>query len=163
MQKIITGLASTLFIILLSSCASMPKMGSKRYKKLYLSVEATPCFGSCPIYTFELNGENKATLSKVRFINLKDEIDYRADLNKENAFELFALAHKQGWDTLKKDYRSGYADLPGRIIRYSSAVGDTATVFFEFGNAPIFLEKIARSADSIRKSTIWAPLNVVYE
>ncbi|MBI1307911.1 MAG: hypothetical protein GC181_15010 [Bacteroidetes bacterium] len=105
-------LALTTLTILFGGCANSGKIP----KSASIKFERTACYGSCPIYTFTLNGNGKAIFEGTRFT---DKIGkYEKQFNAEETRSLFTLLNSIQWDTLKVDYPAYVSDLPSTIFEY---------------------------------------------
>ncbi|MDB9882350.1 DUF6438 domain-containing protein [Bacteroidia bacterium] len=135
------------------SCSPKNKLSKKEQKFWYLSVEKTPCFGTCPIYKIEINGLAEADKDAKRFM---DELGlFKATIDKETFSELVSLTKTADWKNYKSEYLTGYSDLPSTIIRFSEHAGDTICIRYESTKAPIELQNLADKVDSLSTLSIW--------
>lgn len=148
----------------LLSCNKKLRPNSKKYQKLYISVETTPCFGTCPVYKMDISAHNLATLNAVKFTEPHQVTgEYNISLTDEETFNLLAEAYHLPWDSFEKEYRSNYSDLPGAIITFSKNAGDTTSVFFERDFAPQELEQIAKKIERFRTTLDWGSAKEILE
>lgn len=130
----------SLISVILLSCSSFYGYTGRKLKHYYISIETTACFGRCPILLMDVQGMGNASLDARRFVDSVGE--FSMTLDPTQLRELTYASRRVGWDTLQKEYLSGYTDLPSRIIRFSVKAGDTAVVRYEKGEGPKELEKL---------------------
>lgn len=151
-------------MVLWSSCNKKLRPNSKKYQSLYIAVEATHCFGTCPIYKMEIWAKGSAKLDARRFTEPHQTVgEYKISLQDTMAFNLLAEAYQLPWDTYGKEYRSNYSDLPGAIITFSKNAGDTTRVFFERDFGPKELEQIANKIEGFRTTLDWGKAKEIFE
>lgn len=153
-----------ILVISFSACKAKLKKNSKRFQNLYLSVQTTPCFGTCPIYKIQVFGNGNATLNAERFTeNHHFAGEYAIELNDSILLDLFSIASPLNWNKYQKEYRSGYSDLPGVVISFSKTAGDTTDIYFEKNYGPKELELIADKIEQIRIQMNWGKAKEILE
>ncbi len=120
------------------------------------SIETTPCFGRCPIYTMSIGSDGQADLNAVRFTEADGQ--YLAHLEDSVVNELFNRLDAMNWLAYKAEYMTGYSDLPSVILTYTSPNGQIFKVRFEEGAAPQELEQLSRSMEWWRLNVDWKAL-----
>lgn len=140
------------------SC-NVNKDSCKKVKETaFISIEKTPCFGSCPIYTFNIQGSRNATLNARRFM---DSIGvFTSQLSNDSLCSVFAKAKECEWKSYDSEYLGNYSDLPSTIIRYSPHAKDTFTVRYENGKAPKELILLVQQLDLQREQLVWQRVKV---
>ena len=138
--------------VLMTSCKSTIQQTSSNTNFQYLSIQKNGCFGECPMYKIELDSEQKLTLTGHRFFQYIGE--YQSKLSDESMKRLQSKIQKCNWGILKKQYLTGYSDLPSTVVRFSGTVGDTSQVIYENNLVPSEVIAVVDLLDnSIREST----------
>jgi hypothetical protein len=158
------SISAFILLVSVSSCKAKLKKNSKKFQKLYLSVQTTPCFGTCPIYKIQVFGNGNATLNAERFTeNHHFAGEYHIELPDSTLLELFSMAYPLNWNNYQKEYRSGYSDLPGVVISFSKTAGDTMAIYFEKNYGPKELELIADKIEQLRIQMNWGKAKEILE
>lgn len=79
-------------------------------KEVKIELTKDPCFGFCPVYTFQVDGNGNATFDGKR--NVEKEGEWSKLFSIEETNQLFdAFANSQFWD-FKDEYTAQVTDLP---------------------------------------------------
>lgn len=121
---------------------------------LILSMERTPCYGRCPIYTIELY-ENGLLLYNTRHFNDTAACRYRVLTKQQidevkvkfNSSEFFKMANKYPED------RQTPTDLPSCILFYNDGI-QKKTITDKRWETPEKLTALEQTVDSLVKSEI---------
>lgn len=80
-----------------------------------VSLQRTPCYGTCPQYTIELNREGVISYSGQRFT---DKIGkWELTVPPDSLVDLFAFLDRCDWSQYDSIYPSPYSDLPSVILK----------------------------------------------
>ena len=106
-----------LFILVLFSCGSSKKNTETKVKEikkeLVISLERTPCYGTCPIYKMEIFSDGSAFYHGERFV---DRIgDYEFSVSKEVINYILKKAVEISFFELEDKYTANISDLPKTI------------------------------------------------
>lgn len=121
---------------------------------LVLSMERTPCYGRCPIYTIELY-ENGLLLYNTKQFNDTAACRYRV-LNKQQIEDVETMFNSSGFFKMANKYpedKQTPTDLPSCILFYNSGMQKKTITDMRWG-APETLTALEQSVDSLVKSEI---------
>ena len=100
-----------------------PTMGKQPvsvYPGFLLSLERTPCYGTCPIYKYTVDSTGKADYLGIRFVEMEGR--YVKKLSREQMEKLKAALDKADVYAFADAYdNSGISDLPSSILTYTTA------------------------------------------
>lgn len=118
--------------------------------------ERSPCFGSCPVYTFYLTSANNGYL-EARY-NFIEPGWYYADLDEEAVHALISDLEPEDWWNEDLRTQPEIADLPGRSIVYKHDEG--LRWYAVGGRISEQSEYILNLFDQLVNSAAWAPTNI---
>jgi hypothetical protein len=145
-----------LFAAFFISCHSGRNIGKNPFSQTFLSIEKTPCYGTCPIYTMSIDGEGIALLRAGDFM---DEAGFfYATLPADSVSSLFRHAKICNWDSYDSTYMNQYLDLPSTIVRFSTHAKDTVTVQYNTINAPAELRLLGNRLELLQEQMDWKPV-----
>lgn len=132
-----------------------PEHASRRIQSI--TMERTPCFGSCPVYKVTLKPDGTLTYVGTRFVSKIGT--YSAKFWGAELQDLLApLLDKLNVWTMKSRYSAGATDMPSQIV---TIVTDKGTkVIDEYGpSGPKELWAVQRIIDSlVAEATDWKKL-----
>jgi hypothetical protein len=143
-------LKTLLIAAFLVSCHSQNKLSKRELRAFYISMEKTPCFGSCPMYTITVDSKAMVELDARRFMDKLGKTS--VTLSDVDLKSLQSVCAKASWDTYQAQYLTGNSDLPSTIVRYSIKQGDTLGVRYEANLAPTELISIASKLQKIQEN-----------
>ena len=97
-KMILTLLFAAFFI----ACHPRKSIQKNILSKTYISIEKTPCYGTCPIYTMSIDGDGIALLRAGDFMD--DTGFFYARLNADSVHSLFTDAKACAWETYDSTY-----------------------------------------------------------
>lgn len=83
----------------------------------YISIQKTPCFGRCPVYTFTLKGNGEAILKVDTNFTMPKGV-YTYQLEKEKVKEIFDAFKLGKIYTFKNEYTGKMTDFPVTYLTY---------------------------------------------
>lgn len=143
----------TLLFLTLFSCSNKTKLTKKQFETWYLSIEKTPCFGTCGTYLLKISADGILKLDAKRFLDI--EGDYSSVLNADSTLSLINQVESLKWTQYAQDYLTGYSDLPSTILCYSKTAGDTTWLRYEGDKAPEEVMRLGKKLELIQKTTEW--------
>ena len=152
-KMILTLLFAAFFI----SCHSGRNVSKNILSKEFISIEKTPCYGTCPVYSMSIDGDGVALLRAGAFM---DEVGFfYATLQADSVNSLFRHAKVCDWDSYDSSYMNQYLDLPSTIIRFSMNAKDTITVQYNTVNAPQELRLLGNRLELLQEQSDWKPVD----
>ena len=121
---------------------------------LFASIERTPCFGQCPIYTIKVYNSGYATYEGKKFTPREGLFEGRVDESIRQKIAEKALAI--GYYELKEEYDGPVTDLPSVITRLNLD-GKKKQVKARF-QAPDELRGYEKYMDELLSSVKWNPV-----
>ena len=106
-----------LFLCVLFACGSSKNSTETKVKELkkelIISLQRTPCYGTCPIYKMEIFSDGSASYHGERFV---DKIgDYEFTVSRETINYILKKAVESGFFELEDKYTANITDLPKTI------------------------------------------------
>lgn len=144
-NKIVLTLLCAAFFM---GCAPRDNFSKKQQRGFYVSIEKTPCFGSCPIYILEVS-KQEAKLQAKRF-TAHEGLSYQVMSDMEYKALQDSCAQAD-WGNYDNEYLTGYSDLPSTIIRFSIHPTDTIDIRYEGNKAPAALMQIGDMLQAYQK------------
>ena len=117
----IQQIACALALTILASCSGEKDITSSTPLDISISLQKTPCYGSCSVYLFQVLNDDSATLTVGRMasdnLNLNlPEGKYVGQLSNSDIEEIVAYAENNGYFELKEKYDDAMVmDLPATI------------------------------------------------
>lgn len=112
-----------LFTLLMISCGGSKSVITKDFG---LDIKKGPCFGSCPVYTLNIDHEGLATYDGIRFTDLVGK--HTLLLSPETVQDLNKAFEKADFENFKDNYESEIADLASVSISYRNTNIDKTVV-----------------------------------
>lgn len=120
-----------------------------------ITLQKTDCFGTCPVYTIQIDGSGQAKLEGQKFF---DKIGtYQKQLSKEETHQLFtAFANADFW-SFKDEYTAPVTDMPTTYVTFENhGKRKKITDYFE---APQKLKDLEALVEAIAGSGNWDKLS----
>ena len=139
----IVGFALLSFVLV--SCVSQKAL----YEPLSITMNKTGCFGTCPIYSLNIQSSGLAVFSGERFTDKlgKWTKDFSQDTSV-NSF--FKMAAQEDWQVYESYYPTPISDLPGVVLTINFQ--DSSKEIIIRGEHPaqldVFVDMLTRFADS---------------
>jgi len=103
-----------IFIIsIILSCGINKKSTLNKKKDIIISLERTPCYGSCPIYKMSIYSDGTALYYGKRFVNKIGSYSFR--VSKETIEYILNKAIEINFFQLEDQYTENISDLPKTI------------------------------------------------
>ena len=106
-----------LFLCVLFACGSSKNSTETKVKELkkelIISLQRTPCYGTCPIYKMEIFSDGSAFYHGERFVDKLG--DYEFTVSQETINHILKKAVEIGFFELEDIYTSNITDLPKTI------------------------------------------------
>jgi hypothetical protein len=99
-----------LLILCLSVAACIPLTPTPAYPDLQITLERTPCFGTCPFYQLTIDGNGDVTYEGKDFVAVEGTRTTRIDSAKVQ--ELVTAFEDANFFSLEDEYRMPATDLP---------------------------------------------------
>lgn len=145
-----------LSILIFSACAQQKKTtASKKSSKVVtkqakesqiqqITMERTPCFGTCPSYRLDVNMDGKVVFTSRAFTEF--EGTYEKKFAAEKATAIFKKFETYQVDTCSEEYNSLIADVPGVFYTIKYANKEQHINNAHFG--PEYLNDLANELDA---------------
>ena len=117
----------------------------------YIKVKTTGCFGTCPIYEFQINGDGMATYSGERFVAV--EGDKKKDFGTMEAALAFDSFRSANFWSYEDEYTGNITDLPTTYLTFSDG-GKTKTIKLYY-NFPDELKRLSEYMKKLANSESW--------
>ena len=136
-----------LFLLFTFACSSSKNSSEKKEKQvkkeLIISLERTPCYGTCPIYKMEVFSDGSAFFHGERFV---DKIgDFQFTVSKKTIDYILKQAEEIDFFEMKDKYTGNITDLPKTITFIKSEKGEKKIV--NYYNAPKILKEFESLVD----------------
>jgi len=146
-----------LFAAFFISCHSGRNISKNILSEAFISIEKTPCYGTCPVYSMSIDGDGVALLTAGAFM---DEVGFFYSMvQADSVSSLFRHAKVCDWDSYDSTYMNQYLDLPSTIIRFSMNAKDTITVQYNTVNTPEQLKLLGTKLAFLQEKMDWKPVS----
>lgn len=102
-----------LCLILMTACGAPPQP-TPDYSTLVVTMERTPCFGSCPAYKLTIFGDRRVEYEGLNFVKVQGK--QTATLTADQIKELVAEIEKANVFALEENYIVNATDLPSTLL-----------------------------------------------
>jgi hypothetical protein len=138
-------------MLILASCKSS-ETASITYDSSKITLERSPCYGTCPVYKIELNGSGAATLENTRHV---DPIgSFTGTLDSASVNSLFSYFANTKWDNYSNHYDANVSDLPTTTLSWYHC-GFKKEISIRTKH-PEELDVLIRKIDQVRESIVWS-------
>ena len=125
--------------------------GNNMPKDSYIKVKTTGCFGTCPIYEFQINGDGTATYNGERFVAVEGDKKKEFSFMEANlAFDSFRSANFWSYED---EYTGNVSDLPTTFLTFSEG-GKTKTIKLYY-DIPDELKRLSEYIKNLANSEGW--------
>lgn len=148
-----------LLLALALGCTSQRKASQAIPQDFFLSIERTPCYGRCPIYTLEVDARGHVRYEGERFVEKTGT--YKGRLKKDQLTALVERVKSVELDAMKDTYQEVVSnDLPSLIISCQMNGNEKRVVDHSGGPAELeALEEYAKNLlNEIRLKTVKQPV-----
>ena len=136
-----------LFLCLLFACGSSKNSTETKVKELkkelIISLQRTPCYGTCPIYKMEIFSDGSAFYHGERFVDRIGDYEFR--VSQETINYILKKADEIGFFELEDKYTANVSDLP-RTITFIKNGKDEKRIIDYYG-APKALKEFESLVD----------------
>lgn len=147
--------------IVLVSCALTAPLPTPTpdYSSLIITLERTPCFGTCPAYKLTVYGDGRVVYEGSMFVAVDGQ--QTATISPNDVRELVAAMENAKFFSLKDDYSAPATDLPSTITTVTLG-GQSKTInhygvcgYSDIDTAPKELCDLESKIDEITNSAQW--------
>lgn len=111
----------------------------------------TPCFGTCPEYSFVIDGKGNATYEGKKYVKL--EGIHELNFHPETVNELFKAFEEADFWAFEDEYTDNIADLPTTYITFTH--DGKSKKIKDYYNAPEQLKDLEKKVEALIESTLW--------
>lgn len=150
-----TILLLLLLAIPVVGCTSHRLNGSDSYDDLVITLERTPCFGACPVYSLAIRGDGTVNYEGKDFVKVKGTA--RTTISMDQVYKLVHEFEKADYFSLKDSYTERTAtDMPSVITSITTG-GRTKKIEHYHGDfsAPEKLTELEYMIDQIVNADQW--------
>ncbi len=137
-----------LFLLFTFACSSSKNISEKKEKQvkkeLIISLERTPCYGTCPIYKMEIFSDGSSFYHGERFVDKTGYFQFT--VSNETIDYILKRAEEIGFFEMEDKYTGNITDLPKTITFIKSEKGEKKIV--NYYNAPKILKEFEGLVDS---------------
>ncbi len=99
--------------LLFTSCGTTQKLSDRKSNITSISFERMPCFGTCPVYTIQIDKNCEATLQVESHVTNKNAGRYHTNLPEKEWLKLSSKLEKMNLEELDSNYGNHQiSDLP---------------------------------------------------
>jgi len=150
-MKLISIILFTFLSLAFFSCGKSRKATQEKVETgtpadLEVSMERTPCFGTCPVYKVEIAQDGVLSWSGIRFTERKDV--WQRQLSTNEKANLWIEIQKSGYFSLQNEYdEHQIADAPSVLLKIK-ALGTEHSIKDRMG-APESLRNLENYIDTL--------------
>lgn len=141
----------SLFILVFCGCKSR-KSAVDSFQDSKITLERTPCYGTCPVYKFEINGTGESKLENIRFVEPIDTLFGQAD--SASIQQLFSEFANTDWSKFKNTYDANVTDLPTIYLAWYHC-GTVKKIKIRY-NYPEELVVLIKKVDQVKNNIAWS-------
>ena len=148
-----------LVLSLLTGCSTGQQQAQQSLQEdisdVRITLQRTPCFGMCPMYTVTVTGRGDVQFIGVKYVYKEGE--YRKQISVDSVRTLIRMFQDIQFYTLKDEYEDrAVSDAPSAIVTYATK-DRSKTVKHYLGDmsAPEQLKKLEQTIDRIAKVQEW--------
>ncbi len=113
-----------------------------------ITLERTPCFGSCPAYRVTVHGDGQVTYEGEMFVEVMGVETYQ--IPEEDVRELVAAFVSLNYFSLDDEYVSRSTDLPSTTT--SITIGGMTKTVYHYGDGPGTLIQVENKIDELAQT-----------
>jgi hypothetical protein len=113
-----------------------------------ITLERTPCFGTCPAYRVTVHGDGEVTYEGEMFVEVTGTETYQ--IPEADVRELVSAFVSLNFFSLDDEYVSRATDLPSTTT--SITLGDTTKTVFRYGEGPGTLVQLENRIDELAQT-----------
>ena len=105
---------AVLFLCIALAACGAPLQPTPDYSTLVVTMERTPCFGTCPAYKLMIFGDGRVEYEGLNFVKVQGK--QTAMLTADQIKELVAEIEKANVFVLEENYTVNATDLPSTLL-----------------------------------------------
>jgi len=151
--------AIVILCIALTACSLSTPQPTPDYSSLVITMERTPCFGTCPAYKLTVYGDGRAVYEGDMFVAVEGQ--QTTTISQDAVQELVAALENAEFFSLEDDYSAPATDLPSTITTVTLG-GQSKTInhygvcgYSDIDTAPKELCDLENKIDEITNSAQW--------
>lgn len=137
----------------LSRCVKVGPMS--RTRDLSVSLERTPCYGPCPVYTVTLRGDGTAAWHGEHSVEPLGR--HTGEVDPNDVKRLVAFARKVSFFDWDPEYVEQVTDHPGTRVTIQTGPDETHSVLQYATNKPREFWTLSTLIDGVRALITWEP------
>ena len=121
------------------------------YANSIIILERTPCYGTCPVYKIQLEGNGIAFLENTRFVEPLGT--FKGNVAKGDLNSLFHSFASTDWEQYEDSYDANVSDLPTvKLTWYHSGYQKEISIRAKH---PIELDVLINKVDQVKDKIAW--------
>ena len=156
MKKLLLAvLALSLVAVFTAGCTGNQSSASGNYDDVIITLERTPCFGFCPVYTLNIHGDGTVVYEGKDFVKIKGHAE--ATISQEEIEQLVAEFEKVDYFSLHDSYTERTITDAPSVITSITIDGRTKTIEHYHGDfsTPEELTRLEDRIDEIINIDQW--------
>jgi hypothetical protein len=125
-----------------------PVINPDDLSSVVITLERTPCFGSCPAYRVTVRGDGGVTYEGENFVEVTGTKTYQ--IPEADVRELVAAFVSLNYFSLEDEYVSRATDLPSTTT--SITIGGTVKTVYRYGDGPGTLIQLENKIDELAQT-----------
>jgi uncharacterized protein DUF6438 len=116
-----------------------------------ITMQRTPCFGTCPAYTVTITGDGRVDYEGKQFVHVTGKAT--ATIPPAEVAALVDAFEKADYFNLKDRYTANITDMPTTTT--SIRIGDRFKQVIDYYDAPQVLKQLEREIDRVARTAQW--------
>jgi hypothetical protein len=116
-----------------------------------ITMQRTPCFGTCPAYTVTITGDGRVEYEGKQFVHVTGRAT--ATISPAEVAALVEAFDKAGYFTLNDRYTANITDMPTTIT--SIRIGERFKQVIDYYGAPQVLKDLEKQIDRVAGTARW--------
>lgn len=138
------------------SCKST-RQSHTETKIVSIEAEASPCFGTCPVYEMAIGNDRSALYNAIRF-NKGQEGKYKAVIKEDDFKQLIRLIEATNYTQLPDEFNLPITDLPGMDLRITYNKNQVKKIHDYGARGSEELKALYQFLSGLRESQQWEKL-----
>ncbi len=154
-KYLLAVLALSLVAVFTASCANNQSTTSGNYDDVIITLERTPCFGTCPVYTLTIYGDGTVIYEGKDFVTTRGKAE--ATISQDKIEQLVAEFQKVDYFSLNDNYVEKTITDAETVITSITIDGKTKIIEHYRGDfsAPKELKELEDKIDETVNSSQW--------
>ena len=150
-KKISTNLTILLFLCFLNCKNTQKSIENDNTKKIEFSLTTTSCYGTCPVFTFEIYTDGNASYIGEKHVDL--EGSYNAKLDEKDRTALFNMLGEINYFEMKLKNDFTVKDLPTKY--FYASIGDKESKITYYSPKSESMDELYELVNKIIRETNW--------